>query len=467
MIGVFEKVLPRALGALALTLCLAGLDARADFVINEPEMEEEEEERGPAPWSGQISDKATRMKIQRGLKALGHYDGPIDGVFGPETMEAIADYQNAEGDVPTGLLTGEQKADLVAEGARAPKAETAPVPQKAAPKAELDPLDAPYAAKARAMVRERPDVRAKTAFVLNYGDKVHALGKVKGTDWLLVLGDDGREGYVVSRMMREALGQGPRTATIDVVPARPAQKAMAGDIDFGRYYALVIGNNAYRGFPALKTAAADAKAVADALARDYGYQATVLLDAERDAIIRALEEFRRKLGPGDNLLIYYAGHGWLDKQAERGYWLPVDATEDSKANWISNATITDSLKAMAARHVMVVADSCYSGTLTRGIKITERGPDYWRALAAKRARVVMTSGGLEPVADAGGVGHSAFAKGFINALANNTGVADGAKLFAEVKRHVMVNADQTPEYADVRMAGHEGGDFVFVRTGAR
>ena len=26
-----------------------------------------------------------------------------------------------------------------------------------------------------------------------------------------------------------------------------------------------------------------------------------------------------------------------------------------------------------------------------------------------------------------------------------------------------VNAEQMPEYADVRKAGHDGGDFIFVR----
>ena len=58
---------------------------------------------------------------------------------------------------------------------------------------------------------------------------------------------------------------------------------------------------------------------------------------------------------------------------------------------------------MDARHVMVVADSCYSGTLTRGIKIKSRDRDAERMadLAKKRARVVLTSGGLEPVSDSG------------------------------------------------------------------
>ncbi len=38
-----------------------------------------------------------------------------------------------------------------------------------------------------------------------------------------------------------------------------------------------------------------------------------------------------------------------------------------------------------------------------------------------------------------------------------------AKAVAKVRRPVMVSANQTPEYSDVRSAGHEGGDFLFVR----
>ena len=28
----------------------------------------------------------------------------------------------------------------------------------------------------------------------------------------------------------------------------------------------------------------------------------------------------------------------------------------------------------------------------------------------------------------------------------------------------MLNSDQAPEYSDIRKAGHDGGDFLFVRT---
>jgi len=51
----------------------------------------------------------------------------------------------------------------------------------------------------------------------------------------------------------------------------------------------------------------------------------------------------------------------------------------------------------------------------------------------------------------------------LDALKSNQDVLDGTKLFNTIRRPVMVNANQTPQYSDVRRAGHDGGDFLFVR----
>jgi hypothetical protein len=176
-----------------------------------------------------------------------------------------------------------------------------------------------------------------------------------------------------------------------------------------------------------------------------------------------LANLRRILTPQDNLLIYYAGHGWYDEEAERGYWLPVDAVADNRSNWISNADITDMLKAIKAKHVLVVADSCYSGTLTRGLAIGGKSAGYFQDVVQRRARTVLTSGGLEPVLDAGGGDHSIFAKAFLETLRGNIGVVDGEGVYHKVKDQVVLNAEQVPEYGNIRLAGHDGGDFLFVR----
>jgi len=55
------------------------------------------------------------------------------------------------------------------------------------------------------------------------------------------------------------------------------------------------------------------------------------------------------------------------------------------------------------------------------------------------------------------------AEAFIDALWANTGIVDMRQIFSAMRRQVVLNAPQTPQYSDIRQAGHEGGDFIFVR----
>ncbi len=245
-----------------------------------------------------------------------------------------------------------------------------------------------------------------------------------------------------------------------------ALPAGAGEIDFGRYHALVVGNNDYQVLPKLETAIADAEAVAEVLKKTYGFEVRLLRNASRADILKALNKYRAELTEEDNLLVYYAGHGWLDRESNTGFWQPVDAEAEDDLNWIANDDLTRRLNAMNARHVMIVADSCYSGTLVRTANTelptgTERQA-WLERVATKRSRTAIVSGGLEPVADAGRDGHSVFAAAFLDALNDNKAPLEGTALFKQISRPVVVNADQTPQYADIRKAGHEGGEFIFV-----
>ncbi len=246
--------------------------------------------------------------------------------------------------------------------------------------------------------------------------------------------------------------------------------AAAVSVDYGAYHALVIGNNQYQTLGDLKIAAGDAQAIARLLDERYGFQVELLIDATRYDIISAMARKRAVLTENDNLLIYYAGHGILDVDSGEGYWLPIDAERDNPVNWISLNSITAQIRAMRTKHVMVIADSCYSGKLTRSaaaqLKTGAERTAWLNRMNARRSRTALTSGGLEPVVDAGGGEHSVFAKALLETLGTNTGVLDGQSLFNAIKRPVVVNADQTPEYADVRKAGHDGGDFLFVPIAA-
>lgn len=246
----------------------------------------------------------------------------------------------------------------------------------------------------------------------------------------------------------------------------PVKKVDAGNFTAPMtYHALVIGIDQYKKITKLKTAISDAQTVSSVLKGDYGFNVKTLLNPTRAEVISAISEYRKQLTAKDGLLIYYAGHGWLDKEADEGYWLPVDATEDNEANWISTSSnITASLRAMEARHVLVVADSCYSGKLTRGLNIAPKSPSQISRLQEKKARKVIASGGLEPVADSNGKEkHSVFASAFLKALRENNQAMTSTDLFSTVRTSVMRNADQTPEFGVIHKAGDDGGDFVFVK----
>ena len=73
------------------------------------------------------------------------------------------------------------------------------------------------------------------------------------------------------------------------------------------------------------------------------------------------------------------------------------------------------LRAINAKHVMIIADSCFSGSLLRGIEpinIEKFLKNLLERNLKKRIRVAFTSGGEEPVLDGGGGKHSVFAKSF-------------------------------------------------------
>jgi len=242
----------------------------------------------------------------------------------------------------------------------------------------------------------------------------------------------------------------------------------------GRRLALVIANEAYQRWPKLGTPLSDAESVSQALQQHFGFKVTQVQNATRQQILAALNRLRMQAGPDDQVLVYYAGHGHMDEVTARGYWIPVDGDAKDIAQWVSVIDVSDQLAAMTARHVMVIADSCYSGTLTRSLipqvdqalsAAQRQGP--LSHLAKQRVRVAMTSGGLEPVVDGGSVGHSLFARSLLDMLDQVKAPVAAQELFQAVSARFAHLAQrlriaQQPEYAPIGFAGHEAGDFVLA-----
>jgi Putative peptidoglycan binding domain len=60
----------------------------------------------------QSLSRAAKRSIQRKLRDLGHYKGLVDGIFGPQTRDAIKAFQTGRLEQPTGFLDRQQQLDL-------------------------------------------------------------------------------------------------------------------------------------------------------------------------------------------------------------------------------------------------------------------------------------------------------------------------------------------------------------------
>jgi uncharacterized caspase-like protein len=252
------------------------------------------------------------------------------------------------------------------------------------------------------------------------------------------------------------------------IAVREKEGAAAVSFSGVKYHAIVIGNNDYKYLPRLQTAVNDANDVAKLLKSKYGFEARVLLNATRNDILTAINDLRKTLTDKDNLLIYYAGHGEFDKVAGKSYWLPVDAKRDNPVDWIMAEDITSNIKRIASPHILVISDSCYSGTLTRAattdLSANAGREEFLKKMVERPSRTLMASGGNEPVADSGGGGkHSVFAAALLSALneANNEMFTAEEIFHGRVKEIVAGKSDQVPQYENIKNSGHEGGDFVF------
>jgi len=251
--------------------------------------------------------------------------------------------------------------------------------------------------------------------------------------------------------------------------------ALAGEnINLGVYHALLIGINQYQHpefAPNLSTPMNDVYNVRDLLIRRYGFDnenVKLLLNdqATRAGILHALTLFRdAPLGGSDNLLVYFAGHGYQHPGTEDGFWIPSDATTD-ESTWVPVSEIRRIVKNIRAKHTLLISDSCFSGTLTRSTVTLPTNDRFVAEVAKKDSYQALTSGGLEPVADGGRDGMSLFAYSLTSYLKNPAHpYFTAAQLYTDVAP-IVSNASgsrQTPEEGKIPGTFDDNGQFIFAR----
>lgn len=240
------------------------------------------------------------------------------------------------------------------------------------------------------------------------------------------------------------------------------------------YHALVIGIGNYSGtgWPQLGTARADAEAMGEILRTRYGFDVTELTDqqATRGNILRTLDQLMQ-LTDKDALLIYFAGHGYYDESMDEGYWIPFGAQrsrqqQPAKEDWLWNSSIDRVLSASPARHILLIADTCYGGSLFRGDNEPAKSRHWYQRAMAVPSRYLITSGNLEPVLDSG-IRHSVFAQEILNVLQyTEQDIFSASDIAVSIRSKVSELTGQLVRMGPLSSSAHAGGEFVFVRAGS-
>jgi hypothetical protein len=133
-------------------------------------------------------------------------------------------------------------------------------------------------------------------------------------------------------------------------------------------WALIIGIGAYDHMPVLKYTDDDAYQVYAFLRSPEGgmlakEQIKLLIDenATSDGIKEGLDFLVANADENDVIMIYFAGHGM------KGAFVPYDF--DGYKNLVSHDEILSSLSGSVAKHKLLIADACHSGSL-----IAQRSP---------------------------------------------------------------------------------------------
>ena len=230
----------------------------------------------------------------------------------------------------------------------------------------------------------------------------------------------------------------------------------------GKFYALIIGNNEYQDLeiPSLDEPVSDASKLFDVLTTRYTFEksnVTFLKNATYVQMIQAFDDLSNKITKNDNLLVFYAGHGWWNEIKSLGFWLPVDAKKTNTAYWIPNSRISDYMSSIKSKHTLLIADACFSGSIfkTRGLIDAKPSINKLYELPSKKA---MTSGTLKEVPD-----KSVFLQYLVQRLNENTEKYISSDiLFSSFREAVLNNSPTEPQYGTIQNAGDEGGEFIFI-----
>ncbi|MER9217276.1 caspase family protein, partial [Mesorhizobium sp. M0663] len=268
---------------------------------------------------------------------------------------------------------------------------------------------------------------------------------------------------------------------------------------FDRSLAFIIAIDNYsNGVPRLRTPVADAKALAKCLREDHGFETELILNSA--ATLGGLRTFLSglpdRVGGGDRVLFYFAGHGIATPSdtGPTGYILPQDADQNTSANYLPMLELDTALSALPCRHMLVILDCCFAGAFqwasTRYLALS---PEHlhqeryrwfiedpaWQAIAsAAHDQKALDIAAEQPLGKRGSTqNHSPFASALVAGLKGladraaagqmGDGVITATELYQHLDEALRPQGAgafrQTPTFWPLKK--HDKGQFVFLVPG--
>jgi hypothetical protein len=195
-------------------------------------------------------------------------------------------------------------------------------------------------------------------------------------------------------------------AVVACLTGSVATVGAAESAPLGTKRALLIGINKYQALPTLNGSLNDIDTMRHVLTTRWGFQPrhiAMLTDkaATRAGILAALERLAKESGPEDVVYIHYSGHGSqvedfngdeTDDHLDETL-VPHDGRTPNVPD-ITDDELDEIFARLKARSVLIVFDSCHSGTATRSLDIRTRSvprdtrTDLYRPAAVQSRQVV-------------------------------------------------------------------------------
>ena len=231
------------------------------------------------------------------------------------------------------------------------------------------------------------------------------------------------------------------------------------------YHAVLIGESEYadKNIPSLQGPVTDMLKIYNLLVKNYVFapeNTDTLVNASRASILETIIKKANAMGENDNLFIFYAGHGQMitqPDQSEEGFLVPQDAVKGMLSSYISSDDLLRTIKYSKAKHILLVADACFAGSLFRDLPAD--APATVAEAYKDKSRKLLASGNRTAVPD-----KSEFIEYLRLALQeNHQPYITAEQLIDSFKNEYKSSTHLSLQYFPIKNVDDLGGQFVFMR----